>query len=1197
MSALESLNNYLRAVERRVRVRLLSGGLGLVGFSALAATVLLVLMANYFAFSALSVLVARILLVLTVALAAGLGVILPLLRLNRGRAAGRAEEAFPELEQRLLTIAEAPERSEPQPFLELMAEDALPLIERAEPGRVVKAGQIGALAAAAVASTGALVWLILAGPGFLGYGSSLLWSGTPRRGDQPFYDILVSPGNKTVRRGGDLLVTAAPSGFQPPSARLFARYESASKWEEASLQPQGGGAGFEFLFAGLPESVEYYVEAGGIRSQRFRLTVVDVPRVERIRVTYRYPRWLGRADEVEENGGDLRAVEGTEADLVVETDKPLQNGRLVLGDAGEVALESESATSYRGTVAIRQDGLYHIAAMEQDERVRLTEDYFIEARPENAPSVRIRRPGRDFRASPIEEVTVRVEGEDDFGLQELTLRYSVNGGPERSVALLDRKGRDQVEGGTILYLEDEKLVPGDLVSMYAVARDARHTAQTDIFFIEAQPFEREYSQSQQAGGMGTGGDLDENTISARQKEIIAATWNTVKDTARSREQLREDAGLLSDVQGKLKDQAESLARRMRARQLSMANEEFELFAQNMEAAARSMTEAVNQLRTQSWRAALPPEQRALQHLLRAEAVFRQIQVARGSRGAGGGGNMGRDLENLFDLELDTEKNQYETGQQASLASQQAREVDEALQKLAELARRQQELAEQQREDQQAFQQRWQQEMLRREAEELQRRMEQLARRTNPLQRGDASSSGQSSGSSPTGGSSGGGAQDERLRQSLERLRLATEDMRRAGSSQGNPNQRDVDSRRAAERLKEATDMLGRMRRQESAGQLSDLAERAERLAEQQQEFADKLRELYKGHRAVSGQRGPSLEDPPPPDPQAVRRLAEEKQQMAEELRRLEEDMQAAVRNLAAGQKSASSQLREAVGEMQQSELGLRMKYLAEWIRRGLGAYAWMREAPVTEGLNRLAEQTRNAQRAAGGEEQGRPGESLERALARVERLRGELERLVRGNARGAEAGGQQRQESTGDPSGEPSGGDQRGRRGLQPGGDQPGSPRAGARDADEAPGSPQYGGEGSGRTYSAMNAGDRDANLPPRPLSPEGFRAMERAYREGLSDLSQLRQSVRGDQESADELGSLIRAMQRLDPSRFRGNPALVEALRSQVLPGIEQLELRLRRQVEGDAAGQVKSVLSRPVPPGYADAVAEYYRRLSEGR
>ena len=59
---------------------------------------------------------------------------------------------------------------------------------------------------------------------------------------------------------------------------------------------------------------------------------------------------------------------------------------------------------------------------------------------------------------------------------------------------------------------------------------------------------------------------------------------------------------------------------------------------------------------------MPNEQKALQYLLRAEATFRQIQVAFGQRGGGGGGGGGaaRDMAALFDLELDTEKNQYET---------------------------------------------------------------------------------------------------------------------------------------------------------------------------------------------------------------------------------------------------------------------------------------------------------------------------------------------------------------------------------------------------------------------------------------------------------------------------------------------------------------------------------------------------------
>jgi hypothetical protein len=52
-----------------------------------------------------------------------------------------------------------------------------------------------------------------------------------------------------------------------------------------------------------------------------------------------------------------------------------------------------------------------------------------------------------------------------------------------------------------------------------------------MFFVQAEPFERRYSQSQESGGMGAGGDQDDNKISEREKEIIAATWNQIKDTS------------------------------------------------------------------------------------------------------------------------------------------------------------------------------------------------------------------------------------------------------------------------------------------------------------------------------------------------------------------------------------------------------------------------------------------------------------------------------------------------------------------------------------------------------------------------------------------------------------------------------------------------------------------------------------------
>ena len=67
-------------------------------------------------------------------------------------------------------------------------------------------------------------------------------------------------------------------------------------------------------------------------------------------------------------------------------------------------------------------------------------------------------------------------------------------------------------------------------------------------------------------------------------------------------------------------------------------------------------------------------------------------------------------------------------------------------------------------------------------------------------------------------------------------------------------------------------------------------------------------------------------------------LAKQKEQMLNDLNGLERDMQNAARNMASTQRGASSKIREALGEMQQNELKLRMKYGAEWMRRGLGGY-------------------------------------------------------------------------------------------------------------------------------------------------------------------------------------------------------------------------------------------------------------------
>ena len=243
--------------------------------------------------------------------------------------------------------------------------------------------------------------------------------------------------------------------------------------------------------------------------------------------------------------------------------------------------------------------------------------------------------------------------------------------------------------------------------------------------------------------MGSGGEQTE--ISRRQKETLTATWNLIQESdnpdEQSRAEIRENALLLSEIQLKLRDQAQTLARRVKARQLAATDKDFEAFVENIEKAAEYMGPAGLLLKEQKLTESISPQQKAFRHLRRAETIFRRIEISFGRGGAGGQG--GRDLADMFELEMDLEKNQYETG--GGSAQQVEREIDEALEKLRELAKRQEKLAERQRVSQApTFSQRWQQEMLRREAEELRRRLEELQQRQQAAQRNSGQQSGQQS---------------------------------------------------------------------------------------------------------------------------------------------------------------------------------------------------------------------------------------------------------------------------------------------------------------------------------------------------------------------------------------------------------------------------------------------------------------------
>ena len=170
--------------------------------------------------------------------------------------------------------------------------------------------------------------------------------------------------------------------MQPGKAQLFAHYQSAAGWEPVAMQAAadaGGGANYQFVFAGLPENVEYYVAAGPLALSALSKCVWWIlPSVKDIRVTYHYPRWTGMKPMTEEHSGDLRAIEGTDAAHRSRDGSPVEGWPTRAWTDGQAFhLTGGAGNTYQGSIHMEKDGAYHVAATDEGQPVRLSEDYFI----------------------------------------------------------------------------------------------------------------------------------------------------------------------------------------------------------------------------------------------------------------------------------------------------------------------------------------------------------------------------------------------------------------------------------------------------------------------------------------------------------------------------------------------------------------------------------------------------------------------------------------------------------------------------------------------------------------------------------------------------------------------------------------------------------------------------------------------------
>ena len=1206
------LMSVIRRVRARWRVKVALRGLVMLTAAGFAAFAMSVWGMDYFLYSERAVQVFRWLTYVALIALAVRMLVAPLAqRVSKQQVALYVEEHEPTLKASVLSAVELgpvqqgsprdTERVSPE-LQRRVLEEAIERCQNSGFASRIERGSLRRFSAALAGVAGAGMAAVLLSPAFLQHGAMLLFA--PWRAaaaDNP-YQLRVGPGNVTVARGSDQLINAAVLGFDPDRVEVGRRPLDASgnaqgDWQQwpmnrvdrevdvdADLMIGDVRATHDFIALNLRADTDYYVDASGVRSPIYRIRVKDLPYVEQIDLEYRFPEYSGLSDRTVEDGGDIAVLEGTEVLFSILPIFQVPEGRLLIENEAPIEL-SAGGGRLSAAYTISGNTYYRIELMDGEGRWhRASAEYMITALEDQPPIVRFTSPGRDIQVTLVDEVFAQVEAEDDYGVSRLVIRYTVNGGEETALNLVDsRSSMKKISAGHTLFLEEMDLEIGDSISYYAEAWDRGRSKPviSDIYFLEIRPFDRNYKQAEQGGGGGMGGDGGfDNTLSVQQKMIISATFRLVRDADEySGKEMSENLTTIALMQGRLREQVGSLITRMgnRGQQL-LEDDEFSRIIEFLQQAGTEMAAAQRELEAERPDEAMTVEKQALASLQRAESTFRELTISFQQGGGGGGGGnqqLSEDLADLFELELDKLRNQYETVQRGAAEQAQA-EIDELMQKLRELARRQQRENERQNRlrgrQQQGGGGGGSQQQLIDETGELARRLERLAREQ----------------------------QRSELQQTTQALREAVEQMKRsqAGAS-GSRSSAGAQGIAALDKLRDARRLLDRNRRQQLGRDMEELQQRAERVSQMQSRIEEQVEELA-GQEGEDGRRRSDLTARERSE--LIERIMERKDRLTDEVGGLEAQLNRMTR-------SARDEQPEAARKLQASAEVIRDEQLKEKIRYSKGVlagrdaeFARLFEGQIRQDIDEVTERIAEARESVGEGGGGRQDRMLEQTRDLVENLSSFEARLrdraeagarlgrrpgQRGEQDGRQQGGEQPggdQQSGDQQSGEQQGGQQQG--GNQEGG-QPGeaSERGGARN--------QQGGAGDwGRPnqYGSSSGG----YYQPGIFTAEDLRQFHRELQRRQQDLEALRGELRRERMDTSDLDQVLRRMGDLNLLGLNRDPLALESLRRDIVEGLRQFEYRLWRDLRGADTERVYLGNSDQVPPGYRELVDEYFRKLA---
>lgn len=184
-------------------------------------------------------------------------------------------------------------------------------------------------------------------------------------------------------------------------------------------------------------------------------------------IRYDYPSYTGWENKVYSGGdGSLRAIKGTTVTIKAKSGAPLKTAKIQMERTAFPAAVTDKRT-IEARIVLTEPGWYKIEAQGTDgENYSESSAHSIEVLPDEFPFVEIASPAQDKEVEEAGVLPIEFAGEDDFGISEVAIVYSIGGTNGRVRVIAPEDVRRKIAGTYTWDLSALGLQPGDEIRYY-----------------------------------------------------------------------------------------------------------------------------------------------------------------------------------------------------------------------------------------------------------------------------------------------------------------------------------------------------------------------------------------------------------------------------------------------------------------------------------------------------------------------------------------------------------------------------------------------------------------------------------------------------------------------------------------------------------------------------------------------------------